>query len=133
MPTRRCIRFAQILESKPSVVNGVCTATRIRSISPRILGRSSRSPLAVAAMFSYEKVDRKGRALCLGETVILSDEINPFVTELRRRNIKVTAIHNHWLFERPRLMYIHFEAIEKPLVFAAKVRRATQLVLANEI
>ncbi|MGB8956827.1 MAG: DUF1259 domain-containing protein [Tumebacillaceae bacterium] len=58
----------------------------------------------------------------LGETVILQAEINPFVSELRKRGIKVTAIHNHWLFDRPRLMYIPFESVEPPLQFARALR-----------
>ena len=36
----------------------------------------------------------------------------------------VTALHNHWLFEDPRLMYIHFESIDQPLDFARKVAEA---------
>lgn len=124
MPSATCNRFAQILGASPSVVNGVCTATLIRRLNVRILGRRSRSALTLAAMFSYENMGSNGRALCLGETVILPSEINRFVSALRSRGIKVTAIHNHWLFENPRLMYIHFEAILPPLTFARRVHAA---------
>lgn len=34
------------------------------------------------------------------------------------------ALHNHWLFDSPRLMYIHFESIDFPLSFARKVAQA---------
>lgn len=84
----------------------------------------------VPQAFSFESMDRQGRALCLGETVILQKEINPFVSRLRKHGIKVTAIHNHWLFDKPRLMYIHFESIDRPLQFARKVRDALN-VLTN--
>ncbi|GIM46415.1 hypothetical protein DNHGIG_19640 [Collibacillus ludicampi] len=58
-------------------------------------------------------------------------EINPFVSKLRQHGIKVTALHNHWLFEKPRLMFIHFESIDHPLAFARKVRDALS-VLTNQ-
>jgi hypothetical protein len=75
-------------------------------------------------MFTFESMSRDGRALCSGETVILQSEINPFISKLRRHGIIVTALHNHWLFEKPRLMYIHFLSIDQPLRFAAKVKEA---------
>jgi hypothetical protein len=124
MPSALCREFARILRATPSVVNGVCTASLIRNLIVRILGRRSRSPLTLGAAFSFESVGTNGRALCLGETVILPSEINRFVSALRIRGIRVTAIHNHWLFENPRLMYIHFEAILPPLTFARRVRAA---------
>jgi hypothetical protein len=86
----------------------------------------------VPQAYSYENMDRRGRALCLGETVILQSELNPFISRLRKQGIKVTAQHNHWLFDSPRLMYIHFESIDKPLDFARKVRFANR-VLTNRI
>ena len=64
--------------------------------------------------FSFENMDREGKALCLGETVILQEEINPFMSILRKHGIIVTALHNHWLFDKPRLMYMHFESIDEP-------------------
>jgi hypothetical protein len=64
----------------------------------------------------------------LGETVILPEEVNEFMTILRRNRIIVTALHNHWLFEEPRLMYIHFESVDEPLEFARKVAEALRVL-----
>lgn len=77
-------------------------------------------------------MDNQGKALCLGETAILQEEVNPFITKLREHHIIVTAFHNHWLFERPRLMYIHFLSIDNPLDFTNKVNDALS-VLTNRI
>lgn len=57
-----------------------------------ILGRPSRSALTVPLMFSYESMDRSGKALCLGETVILPEEINPFISILRHYDIMFTEL-----------------------------------------
>jgi hypothetical protein len=86
------------------------------------------SPLVNPQFFSFENLDSQGNALNLGETVLLQEEVNPLLTELRKRNILVTAIHNHWLFEQPRAMYMHFESVEPPLEFARKVREALRVL-----
>ncbi|MMZ56213.1 hypothetical protein D1872_180970 [compost metagenome] len=131
MSSPLCMRFAQIFGGQAQVINGVCTATKSRTnINVRILGRNSRSFLTIPAAISFESVGRDGRALCLGETVILTREINPFISRLREAGIKVTALHNHWLFTNPNIWYIHFEAIQRPLVFARNVRNASR-VLTN--
>ncbi|WP_188430931.1 DUF1259 domain-containing protein [Kroppenstedtia guangzhouensis] len=123
-----CQLFANIVGGSPSIVNGACLIQKFRKIPVTILGRRSRSPLVLPTFFSFESLDRKGRALNLGETVILQEEINPFITELRRQGIIVTALHNHWLFEKPRLFYIHFESVENPIQFARKVARALKVL-----
>ncbi|MGE5398441.1 MAG: DUF1259 domain-containing protein [Chitinophagales bacterium] len=127
-PSEQCRRFAEILKASPGVVNGVCTATLIRNIKVEILGRPSKSALTLAAMFSFESPDMEGRTLCLGETMILPEEINPFITELRKRQLTITALHNHWLFEMPRIMFIHWESLEPPLDFAKKVAEAFKVL-----
>ena len=126
---RTCDRFAEILGAKVlSRDNDVCTVMFMRNIRAEILGRRTQSPLALPAMFSFECPDNNGRTLNLGETAILQDEINNFITELRKRGILVTAFHNHWLFDNPRLMYIHFESIDRPLDFAIKVAEAFRVL-----
>lgn len=126
---RICRRFARILNA--SILTSeedLCVVTFNRNISPEIAGRPTRSALAIAALFSFESMDNRGRTLNLGETVILQREINPFISALRERDIEVTALHNHWLFDRPRLFYIHFFSIEDPLTFARKVAEALQVL-----
>lgn len=133
-PTELCRRFAKILNATPTVINGVCTATRSRTnIKPRVLGRRAESFMFVPQAYSFENIDSQGKALCLGETVILQFELNPFISRLRKQGIKITATHNHWLFDSPRLMYIHFESIDKPLDFARKVRFANRALTSRVI
>ncbi|PTX63289.1 uncharacterized protein DUF1259 [Melghirimyces profundicolus] len=126
-----CREFARIFGGQAQVINGVCTATKVRNnIRVRIMGRRSRSFLTIPAAISFESRGRDGRALCLGETVILTQEINPFISRLRSAGIQVTALHNHWLFTNPQIWYIHFQTIQRPLVFARNVRNASR-VLTN--
>ena len=117
-----CNKFNRILGGMHTFENGVCMVMRSRNnIKPIVLGRRGRSFLLVPQMFNFESLSSDGRALCSGETVILQEELNPFISRLREHNIIVTAFHNHWLFEKPRLMFIHFEKIDRPLQFAKDV------------
>jgi len=112
-----CERLARIIGGMPQVSNGVCVVSRLRDIDASILNRKTRSPLALPFALSFEN-PQSGTTLNLGETVILQKEINPFISALRKRGIIVTALHNHWLFDEPRLMYIHWEKIDNPFDFA---------------
>ncbi|QMV42345.1 DUF1259 domain-containing protein [Cohnella cholangitidis] len=120
---RLCTQFARILGGESEIEAGpVCFVTRMTNLTETILGRRTRSPLVQMQMFSFESLDKTGRALCLGETAVHQNQVNRLLTNLRRRGIKVTALHNHWLKENPRLMYMHWEAIMNPVVFARRTK-----------
>ncbi|AOZ91159.1 DUF1259 domain-containing protein [Paenibacillus crassostreae] len=130
----QCRQFAEIFGGEAQVINGVCVATKLRTnIRVNILNRRSKGLFTIPFGISYESVSADGRALCLGETVILTSEINPFISRLRRAGIKVTSLHNHWLFTNPNIWYIHWEAIQRPLVFARNVRNASSVLTTQPV
>ncbi|WP_374711404.1 DUF1259 domain-containing protein [Symbiobacterium terraclitae] len=111
----RCARLARIVDGTPACIDGACLIQLLRSdLSPTILGQRSRSPLVLPVFFSIERSDEEGRTLNLGEAVLWQSEVNRVISVLRRNGIVVTALHNHWLFEQPRLMYVHWEAVSDP-------------------
>lgn len=101
-----CQRLADIIGGEVISAAPVCTVMRLRNIKATILGRRTLSPLALPFMLSFEN-----NGLNLGESVVLQRELNRFIAALRKRGLIVTAFHNHWLFENPRLMYIHWENV----------------------
>lgn len=121
-----CNQFSKILGgTEHEITKGpVCFVSRNRRVNAAILGRRTTSPLIRYQLFSFESLDRSGRGLCLGETALFQHQVNRLLSNLRKNGLKVTAVHNHWLFDKPRLMYIHWEAIDKPLDFARKVKRS---------
>lgn len=124
-----CDRLAKIVGGEGSVVNGACVVQRLRNeLNLSILGRRSRSPLTIPFFLSFESKDRKGNTLNLGETVILEREINPFISELRKRGILVTALHNHWLFQGTPFKYIHWINVGNPVAFAINSTAAAKKV-----
>ncbi|MGM7721637.1 DUF1259 domain-containing protein [Metabacillus sp. Hm71] len=104
--TSNCQQLANIIGGEVIQSTPVCVVMRLRDIKATILNRRTQSPLALPFMLSFEN-----NGLNLGESVVLQKEINPLMSALRKRGIIVTAVHNHWLFDKPRLMYMHWENV----------------------
>lgn len=115
--TSRCQQLADIIGGVVIASTPACVVQRLRNINAAILGRRTESPLALPFALSFEN-NVKGRTLNLGETVLLQKEANALMSALQRRGLIVTAFHNHWLFEKPRLMYMHWENVGDPFEFA---------------
>ncbi len=63
-------------------------------------------------------------AATTGDFVLLADEVNPVVKALTENGIVVTAIHNHMLFDDPRLFMMHFWAVGDPEKLAIGLKAA---------
>src|SRR5450432_750342 len=63
-------------------------------------------------------------AATTGDFVLLADEVNPVVKILTENGIVVTAIHNHMLFDDPRLFMMHFWAVGDPEKLAIGLKAA---------
>ncbi|WP_416825490.1 DUF1259 domain-containing protein [Ectobacillus polymachus] len=121
-----CREFARIIGGQSGFAGGKCVATISRDqISATILGKR----FGVTSSFSFESINNlKGKALCLGRVALLQNEVEPFITAIRAQEIIVSSIHNEWLFDKPRLIYVNIESVEEPLIFARKVRRALKAI-----
>jgi hypothetical protein len=120
-----CRQFAKIIGAQSGFAGGKCVATIMRDqIRATILGKR----FGVTSSFSFESKNKSGRALCLGRVALLQKEVDRFISVIRNQGIRVSSVHNEWLFDHPRLIYINIEAVEKPLVFARKVRRGLNVL-----
>jgi len=48
-----------------------------------------------------------GMDVMMGDLVLQEDEVNPVMSALLDNGLEVTALHNHFFFESPRLFYMH--------------------------
>lgn len=76
--------------------------------------------MAIAINF---QMDGK-RAAITGDFVLLADEVNPVVKTLTENGIAVTAIHNHMLYDNPRLFMVHYWAVGDPEKLAIGLKSA---------
>lgn len=116
-----CEYLANILGGKGHMEDGVCTVMRDRKdIRATIAGRPFHS---VSHMFDFEEPDAEGKALITGEMVFLETEVPRAVSMLTALGVIVSAIHTHWLYDNPKLIYLHIEATMNPTAFATGVAR----------
>jgi hypothetical protein len=67
--------------------------------------------LAPGDVESFATFDGSGdEAEMMGEVCALQSEVTDAVEKLRAGGVEITGIHNHFLGESPRLMFIHFMA-----------------------
>jgi hypothetical protein len=64
----------------------------------------------------------------MGDLVLLEDEVNPVMSALLSNGLEVTALHNHFFFESPRMFYMHVHGHGKAADLAAKAKPALDLI-----
>lgn len=64
-----------------------------------------------------------GDALVMGDTVLFEDEVNPVMSAAFESGLSVTALHNHFFFDRPRVFFMHIGGIGPVDKLATAVRK----------
>jgi hypothetical protein len=67
--------------------------------------------MGMATGINFQMAENK--AAITGDFVLLADEVNPVAKALTENGIQVTAIHNHMLYDNPRLFMLHFWAVDE--------------------
>lgn len=49
------------------------------------------------------------KALMMGDTVLFEDEVNAAMTAALDNGLNVTALHNHFFFDKPKVFFMHIE------------------------
>ncbi|ELK45988.1 DUF1259 domain-containing protein [Halobacillus sp. BAB-2008] len=122
MPSSLCDHFAELVNGRSRLEHGTCTVSLHRTFQAAVQGRPSRAVVPVG--LSFESLDTNGRALCLAEVAVLEEEIPGFMRAVVQQGLVVGALHNHWLYMNPTVMYMHIQSVEPPLDFAGKMARA---------
>lgn len=64
----------------------------------------------------------------MGDLVLTEAEINPVMSALLDNGLDVTALHNHFLFDTPRMFYMHVHGMGAPADLAKKLQPALALI-----
>jgi hypothetical protein len=62
-------------------------------------------------------------AMMMGDTVLFEDEVNPAISAALDSGLSVTALHNHFLFDRPKVYFMHIEGEGSVEQLAGAVRK----------
>ena len=69
-----------------------------------------------------------GRDVMMGDLVLLQEEVNPVMSALLNHGLDVTALHNHFFWEEPRLFFMHIHGHGKAIDLANRVKPALDLI-----
>ena len=72
-----------------------------------------------------------GMDVMMGDLVLTEDEVNPVMSALLTSGFDVTALHNHFFFDTPRIYYMHVHGHGTASELAAKVKPAIALIGAH--
>jgi len=64
----------------------------------------------------------------MGDLVLTEDEVNPVMSALLDNRLEVTALHNHFFFETPRIFYMHVMGHGKASDLARMVKPGLDLI-----
>src|SRR5712691_2166748 len=72
-----------------------------------------------------------GMDVMMGDLVLTDDEVNPVMSALLTNGLDVTALHNHFFFDTPRIYYMHVHGHGTASDLAMKVKPALALIGAH--
>src|SRR4051812_26715510 len=63
-----------------------------------------------------------GGTMVMGDTVLLEDEVNPAMSAALDSGLEVTALHNHFFFDQPKVYFMHIGGTGKLETLATGVK-----------
>lgn len=72
------------------------------------------TPFGFGGWFAMTKGDADEDVM-MGDLVLLQEEVNPVMSALLDNGLEVTALHNHFFWDNPRVFYMHIHGHGKPV------------------
>ena len=69
-----------------------------------------------------------GADVLMGDLVLTQDEVNPVMSALLEHGLEVTALHNHFFWDEPRMFYMHVHGHGTAADLAARLKPALDLI-----
>jgi hypothetical protein len=71
----------------------------------RVAGVHMTPPMGLTSWASFKRVGQ--HAVVMGDMVLLEDQVNPVMSAALDNGLEVTALHNHFIWDAPRVMFMH--------------------------
>src|SRR5215831_15618894 len=98
----------------------------------KIAGYAVPTPFGFGGWFAMEKGDG-GEDVVMGDLVLTQSEVNEVMSRLLEHGIEVTALHNHFFWDEPRVFFMHIHGHGKAVDVANQLKPALDLIgLAKE-
>ena len=68
------------------------------------------------------------RTIVMGDLALAEDEVSPVMSAALANGLAVTALHNHFAYDRPRMLFMHIEGVGPTERLATALRKALDAV-----
>ena len=92
-----------------------------------IAQRPAPTPFGFGGWVAMTKATDGGEVL-MGDLVLTEDEVNPVMSALLDNGIEVSALHNHFFHEQPRIFYMHVHSMGSASDLAQRLKPALALI-----
>jgi hypothetical protein len=116
----------------PGVVNGPTYKYTVGRADLQVLMMGTEMTAAIGLNSWAAFAGKQADSHIAGDIAMLEAEVNPVIKTLRAHNLEVVAVHNHMLFDQPRMVFLHYYGRGPAAQLAAGFRAAlNQLGHAN--
>lgn len=91
-----------------------------------VAGVPTPTPFGFGGWVALTKGD--GMDVMMGDLVLTQDEVNPVMSAVLAQGLDVTALHNHFFWESPRMFYMHVHGHGSPADLARRIKPALDLI-----
>jgi hypothetical protein len=83
-----------------------------------VAGVKMTPPLGLTSWAAFQKAGEQ--VMVMGDMVMLEDQVNPVMSVALENGLEVTALHNHFFWDSPKVMFMHIGGMgdEAPLAVA---------------
>ena len=92
-----------------------------------IAQRPAPTPFGFGGWVAMTKATDGGEVL-MGDLVLTEDEVNPVMSALLQNGLEVTALHNHFFHEQPRIFFMHVHGMGNAADLAQRLKPALALI-----
>jgi len=96
-------------------------------LSMTVAGVALPTPFGFSGWIAMTRGDG-GMDVMMGDLVLTEDQVNPVMSALLDNNLEVTALHNHFFWEQPRVFYMHLHGHGLTADLARRVKPALDLL-----
>jgi len=96
-------------------------------IAVTIAGRPAPTPFGFGGWVAFTTGDH-GMDVVMGDLVLTEDEVNPVMSAILGNGLNVTALHNHFFWDQPRMFYMHVHGHGEAAALAKQLKPAIDLI-----
>jgi hypothetical protein len=89
--------------------------------------RPAPTPFGFGGWVAFTKA-ADGTDVMMGDLVLTEDEVNPVMSAVLKQGLQVTALHNHFFWEQPRIFYLHVHGMGRAADIATRLKPAIDVI-----